>query len=52
MSLTLPYKTKVFLTPPKDFNSKLTAAGCYIHFNDKYLFLHSSKGKEQENTER
>jgi mutator protein MutT len=29
----------VFMTPPADFNAKVTVAGCYCEFEDKILLL-------------
>jgi 8-oxo-dGTP pyrophosphatase MutT (NUDIX family) len=43
-----PYKTQVFSIKPKDFDSNIHVAACYIRSDNKYLLLHRSVGKPQE----
>ncbi len=51
MSLfTTPHQSKVFRVRPDDFAPQVEVAGCYIHSDENYLWLHRSRGKPQEFT--
>lgn len=39
-----------FLTPPKDFNPKVEAAGIHCEFGDRFLLVKRSPGKDEGNT--
>ncbi len=40
----------VFLDPPEDFSSSVEAAGCYLEYEDKILFLRRHPEKTHGNT--
>ena len=40
MLLTPPYQAEVFRIAPKNFTPIVEVTACYIHFNNKFLFLH------------
>ena len=43
-------KLEVYLEPPRNFNSAVEAAGCFIEWEGKFLYLKRAPGRIQENT--
>lgn len=41
---------EAFLDPPSDFNPSINGAGCFIEFDEKFLYLRRAEDREQGKT--